>query len=217
MSLHVTERQATEQWYELDGELSARELFPNLLAKSESVKEIEESIQSEHEEVEGKYDGCPQEDDSMQDEIDEFIESARAEFHGEALDAAKAVLLALKPGETLLREHFDEEGTEEIILEEAAKALGVVIPWDPVEAAEIAAAAVAHQAALQRRREQAELEAKEAEVRKKETTEVLEKARELFKAGNSHAAVKAMFPKFATAIAVLVGELRKQGVQIAKS
>jgi hypothetical protein len=219
MALEVYERQQTEQWYVLSGYIEAREVFPTLLPNSESVVEIEDDegeIETEHEFNEGGYDGCPQELEQMEDEVAEFTKSALMEFHDEALAAAKAMLTALKAGETLLRANFDEDGREEVILEEAATALGVVVPWDPVEAAEIAAAEVAHQAALQRQREQAELDAIQAELRAKETAEVLEKARELFKAGNSHAAVRAAFPQFATQIASLVGELRKQGMQIAR-
>jgi hypothetical protein len=210
MTLHVTERQTTEQWYELSGCIEARELFPTLLPNSESVKEIEdEDIETEHEFEEGRYDGCPQGPEEMQDEVDEFTKSALAEFHDEALAAAKAVLTAaLQAGQTLLLKNFDED--EEVILEEAAKALDVAIPWDPAEAAQMAADKAASEAQAQRAREQEEL-------RKKETAGVLEKARQLFKDGNSHAAVRAMFPAFTTAIGDLVGALRKEGLQIAKS
>ena len=206
MTLQVTERQTTTQWYELSGELEARELFPNLLPNSKSVKEVEEDIKTEAEEVEGKYDGCPQEDDAMEDENAEFTSTAVAEFNPEALAAAKNRLTALKDGETLLRQNFEE--AEEEVLEEAGKVLGVAVPWDPVEAAQIAA----YVAAEEQRRKEEELQ---NELRAKGRAEVLEKARALFKAGNSHVAVRAMFPLFTNEIAMLVGAMRKEGVKIA--
>jgi hypothetical protein len=206
MSLQVTERQQVEQWYELNGYIEACEVFPRLLPNSESVAEIEEDIESEHEFNEGRYDGCPQEDESMEDEVAEFTKSAISEFHDEALTAAKNILTALKVGQTLLHGDFEDE--EESIVEEAAKALGVAVPWDPAEAAQIAADEAARQVRLQQERELAELRAKK-------TAEVLENARQLFKTGNSHAAVRTMFPAFETAIASLVGAMRKEGVQIA--
>ena len=205
MSMQVIERQTTETWYELSGDLAARDVFPRLLPDSEAIKEVED-IQTEPEAAEGRYDGCPQEDDAMEDEIAEFTQSAISEFHDEALTAAKSLLAALQAAQTLL--HCDFEEVEEVILEEAAKALGVTIPWDPVEAAQMAADEAARQVRLQQQRELEELRAKE-------TDEVLEKACQLFKTGNSHAAVRAMFPQFTTAIASLVGEMRKEGVQIA--
>jgi hypothetical protein len=206
MSLQVTERQQVEQWYELSGYIEACEVFPRLLPNSESVAEVEDDIESEHEFKEGRYDGCPQEDDAMEGEIDDFTKSAISEFHDEALTAAKNMLTALKAGETLLHKTFQDE--EEAVLEEAAKALGIAVPWDPAEAAQIAADEAARQVRLQQERELAELRAKK-------TAEVLENARQLFKTGNSHAAVRAMFPAFETAIASLVGAMRKEGVQIA--
>lgn len=59
-----------------------------------------------------------------------------SEFHDEALAAAKATLTALQAGQTLLQEDFRDE--EKVVLEEAAKALGIAVPWDPAEAAQIA-------------------------------------------------------------------------------
>jgi hypothetical protein len=147
MGLEVTERQTMQQWYELSGDLKARELFPQLLPTSESVKdarEVDEEIRTEPEEKAGPYDGFSQPLDAMQDEVDEFTKAAIAEFHDEALTAAKALLTALKAGSTLLHKDFEE--VEEEILEEAAKELGVAIPWDPVEAAQIAAAEAARRA-----------------------------------------------------------------------
>jgi hypothetical protein len=205
MSLQVIERQTTTTWYELNGELEASELFPTLLPNSESVKEIEEDIETEPEEREGKYDGCPQDDSEMEDEIDEFTKSALSEFHDEAIVAAKALLMGLKAGQTLLCREFEE--AEETVLEEAAKELGMAIPWDPAEAAQIAADQAAEEARAKQRREQ-------EEQRKKDVAEVLQKARELFKAGNSHSAVSTKFPSFSNEISKLVGELRKEGVRI---
>lgn len=147
MSLQVTERQTVEQWYELSGNLEARELFPTLLPNSQTAKEIdeEEPIETEREGEAGRYDGYPQEDDEMEGEIAEFTESALSEFHDEALTAAKARLAALKPEQTLLCGDFED--VELVILEEAAEAMGVAIPWDPAEAAEIAADKAARHAA----------------------------------------------------------------------
>jgi hypothetical protein len=210
MALQVIERQTTEQWYELSGTLAASEIFPNLLSKSESIwdtAEQDEEIKTEREQVEGKYDGCPQEDDAMEDEIAEFTKSAIAEFHDEALNAATAMLTALKPGDTLLQRDFED--TEMEILEEAAKALGIAVPFDPVEAAQMVAEQAAQEARLQQHREQEVLRAKQ-------TAEVVERARLLFQQGNSHTVVRARFPEFASAIATLVGELRRQGVQVLK-
>jgi hypothetical protein len=136
MSLQVIERQSTTQWYELCGHLEASELFPRLLPNSESIKEMDEEIETEPEVVEGRYDGCLQDDCEMEDEIAEFTKSALSEFHDEALAAAKATLTALQAGQTLLQRGFQDE--EEVVLEEAAKALCIAIPWDPVEAAQIA-------------------------------------------------------------------------------
>jgi hypothetical protein len=144
MSLQVTERQQVEQWYELSGYIKACEVFPKLLPNSESVAEVEDDIESEHEFNEGRYDGCPQGPEAMQDEFDKFTKSALSEFHDEALTAAKDLLMALKATETLL--HKDFEDKEEEILEEAAKALGIALPWDPAEAAQIAAAQIAQHA-----------------------------------------------------------------------
>ena len=205
MTLQVTERQSVEQWYELSGAVEAKELFPTLLPNSESLKELED-IQTEPEVSEGRYDGCPQPDEEMENEIAEFTDSALSEFHDEALTAAKNLLTALKAGQTLLHGDFEEQ--EEEILEEAATALGIALPWDPVEAARIAAEEAASQVRLQQERAL-------AEPRATKTSEVLENARQLFKTGNSHAAVRALFPEFTTAIATLVGVLRKEGVQIA--
>jgi len=205
MSLSVTERQITETWYELGGDLEARELFPNLLPNSESVKEVEENISTEHEEGEGKYDGFPSELDEMPDEIEEFTESAIAEFHDEVMTAAKARLTALQSGQTLLRGDFED--AEEAILNEAAKELGIPDPWDPVETAQIAAYEAAEEARQKQMRE-------EEEQRKKEAAEVLEKARTLFQAGTSHATVRGMFPTHEGRIGQLVGDLRRQGVHV---
>jgi hypothetical protein len=205
MSVQVIERQTTETWYELTGDLAARDVFPRLLPNSEAIKEVED-IRTDPEAKDGRYDGCPQEDEAMAEEIDEFTETAISEFHDEALTAAKNILTALKVGQKLLHGDFEDE--EESIVEEAAKALGIAVPWDPVEAAQIAADEAARQVQLQQERELAELRAKK-------TAEVLENARQLFKTGNSHATVRAMFPAFETAIASLVGEMRKEGVQIA--
>ncbi len=206
MPLEVIERQTTETWYALTGDLAARDVFPRLLPNSESIKEVEEDITTESEFDDGKYDGYPQDDGEMEEEIDEFTQSAISEFHDEALTAAKTTLTALNAGKTLL--HKDYEHEEEDILEEAAKALGIAVPWDPAEAAQIAAEEAAGEARLKREREQQELRTKEA-------AEVLEKARHLFTAGNSHAVVRAMFPNFTTEIANLVGALRREGVTIA--
>lgn len=202
MPLSVTERQTTKTWYELNGDLEARELFPNLLPNSDSVIEMEEEMSTEPEEDDGRYDGCPASDDEMETEIDKFTNSALAEFHPEALAAAKAKLTALKPGQTLLRGDFED--AEQTILDEAAKELGIPDPWDLAEAAQIAE----EEARRKQRRE-------EEERRQKETPEVLEKARSLFNAGKSHTAVREMFPNHKGAIANLVGELRSQGVHIA--
>ncbi len=206
MALDVTERQITETWYELTGDLEARDLFPRLLPNSDSIVEVEEDIQTESEFDDGKYDGCPQDHCAMEDEVEEFTKSAISEFHDEALSAAKTILTVLKAGETLL--HKDFECEEEDILDEAAKALGIELPWDPAEAAQLAAEKAAREARVKQEREQQELRTKEA-------AEALEKARELFKAGNSHGLVRATFPNFTTEIANLVGALRKEGVKIA--
>lgn len=203
MALEVVERQITETWYELCGDLEACEIFPTLLSDSESRKEVEENISTEHERGEGEYDGCPGQEDEMPDEIDEFTESAIAEFRDEALAAAKTKLTALKPGQTLLR--CDFEDAEQTILDEAAKELGITDPWDKAEAAQLAE----EEARRQQMRE-------EEERRQKETPEVLEKARSLFNAGNSHTAVRGMFPNHKESIAKLVGEMRSQGVHIAR-
>jgi hypothetical protein len=87
--------------------------------------------------------------------------------------------------------------------------MGIAAPWDPVEAAEMAAAQAAEEARLQRERE-------EEEQRKKAIAEALEKARDLLLMGKSTAFVSAMFPNFQGQIGNLVGELRSQGVQIPK-
>jgi hypothetical protein len=207
MALHVTERQTTDTWYELTGDLEACELFPTLLRDSESAKEVENEINSEHDTADGRYDGYPA-PEAMEDEVAEFTKAAIAELHDEALAAAKTTLTtALKAGETLLHKNFEDE--EEGVLEEAAEVLGVAIPWDPVEAAQVAAEQAVRQAEMQQDHERQALRAKE-------TAEALENARQLFKTGNSHAVVRAKLPKFTTEIASLVGELRKQGVQIAR-
>ena len=138
MSLQVIERQETKTWYELHGRLEACELLPNLLPDSKAIKETSGEIETEPEVDDGRYDGFVQDEDVMENEISEFTEDAISEFHDEALAAAKAKLAALKPGETLLHEKFEAE--EEPILEEAAKALGIAVPWDPAEAEQIAAA-----------------------------------------------------------------------------
>ena len=203
MSFEVIERQVTETWYELQGSIEARELFPTLLPNSESVMEIEDGITTEHEVAEGKYDGCPADECEMEDEVAERKESAIVRFAPEALVAAKAWLMALKPGDTLLRADLEE--AEETAFEEAAKELGITIPWDPAEAAQLAE----QEARWKRMRE-------EEEQRTREAPEVLEKARALFKAGSSHTAVRGMFPNHAGQIAKLVGEMRSQGVHIAR-
>jgi len=203
MPLEVVQRQVTETWYELGGSIEARELFPTLLPNSESVMEIEGDITTEHEVAEGKYDGSPADEAEMEDEIAEVTESAKERFAPEALTAAKAKLMELKPEATLL--HSDLEEAEETAYEEAAKELGITIPWDSAEAAQIAE----EEARRQQRHE-------EEERRKKETPEVLEKARSLFNAGNSHTAVRRMFPNHKDSIAKLVGEMRSQGVHIAR-
>jgi hypothetical protein len=129
MSLRVTERQKLETWYELSGDIEARDLFPTLLPTSNSLVEADE-IETEHDIGAGRYDGFDQPDYEMRQEIAEFTESALVEFHSEALAAAKAALKALTAGETLLHKNFKDQ--EVSVLEEAAKALGVVICWDPV-------------------------------------------------------------------------------------
>src|SRR5579862_4264433 len=108
MSLHVVERQMTETWYELYGELKASDLFPRLLPNTDSTKEVEDEIKTEGEFKEGRYDGCPQEEDEMEEEIAEFTESALVAFHDEAIVAAKALLKALKAGQTLLCREFED-------------------------------------------------------------------------------------------------------------
>ena len=144
----------------------------------------------------------------MGDEIAEFTESAIAnEFHEEALTAARAVLVALKPEQTLYREHFEE--AEQRILDEAAQTLGIACPWDPQETAEIAAEQAAR---LQHEHEERE----RAELRIKQKAEVIQKAAELFKTGASHSTVRGMFPNFSNEIGQLVGNLRNQGLQIAR-
>jgi hypothetical protein len=215
MSLQVIERQTTTQWYELSGDLEARELFPRLLPNSKSVTEnaSEPEIKTEPEEVEGGYDGFPQDDAEMEGEIAEFTKSALAEFHDEALAAAKATLTALQGGQTLLHEDFEDE--EEVVLGEAAKALGIAIPWDPAEAAQMAAAQAAAEVRHQQWLEEEKLRQAAEELSRKATEQVLEQATQLFKAGTSHAAVRARFPNFANEIGGLVGRLRSQGVRIA--
>jgi hypothetical protein len=151
MPLEVIERQTTEQWYELSGDLAASEIFPRLLPKSESTWDARDGeIETEHEQVDGPYDGCPQPDTEMKKEIAEFTKSAIAEFHDEALTAAKTMLTALKAGQTVLRGDFRE--LEKNIMEKAAKELGVAVPWDPVEAAQKAAQIAAEQAAYHAQR-----------------------------------------------------------------
>jgi hypothetical protein len=206
MGLQVTERQTTRTWYELSGEVEARRVFPKLLASSRSIKEVDQEIRTEPEEDEGKYDGFRAEHDAMECEIEEFTQSAIAQFHDEALAAAKGVLMALKSGQTLLLKDFEE--AEINILDEAGSTLGIAVPWDPTEAAQMAAKTAADEARLQQIREREELHAKQL-------PEVLENATRLLKTGHSHSAVKATFPAFTNEIAKLVGELRKDGVQIA--
>lgn len=205
MALSVTERQKTERWYELYGHLEARELFPKLLPNSDSVMEMDEEISTEPELVESGYDGCPAEHRRMANEVAKFNESAIAKFRDEALPAANAMLTGLAAGQTLLRRDFKE--IEKTFLEEAAKELAISIPWDAAEAAQMAADEAAKEAFRKRMLE-------EDERRKQEIAEVLEKARSLFMAGNSHTAVRGMFPNYAGQIGGLVGELRRQGVQI---
>jgi hypothetical protein len=89
MPLQVIERQTTKTWYELAESLTSRAVSEASL-NSKSVKEIEEEIKTERETREGKYDGCLQEDDALEEEIAEFTDSALAEFQEEVLTAAKA-------------------------------------------------------------------------------------------------------------------------------
>lgn len=207
MPLGVTQCSTKETWYQLWGELEACELFPKLLSSSDSWKEMEEAIETEHEIDAGPYDGCPAEKCRMENEIAKFTESAIAEFRNEALAAAKAKLTGLEAGQTLLRHDFT--AVEQTIVEAAAKELGITVPWDPAEAAQMAAAEAAKESERRMREE-------EEEQLKKETAEVLEKARSLFMGGNSHSAVRNVFPQFSGQIANLVGAMRSQGVHIAR-
>jgi hypothetical protein len=125
MSLCVTERQQTEQWYELSGCLEASELFPKLLAGSNDVLEVEDVIETPHDTDSGRYDGFEQDQCEMEDEVAEFTQTAIAQFHDSALAAAKALLAT--PGQTLVHRDFEE--IEEKVLEEAAMSLGIAIPW----------------------------------------------------------------------------------------
>ena len=205
MPLNVTQCSTKETWYQLGGELEACELFPKLLSNSNSWKEMEEVIDTKHEIDDGPYDGCPAEKCRMANEIAMFTESAIAEFRGEALAAAKAILTALKAGQTLLRRDFKE--IEKTLLEEAAKELAISVPWDAAEAAQLAAEETEKEARSKRWLE-------EEERRKQQTAEVLNKARALFEAGDSHTAVRALFPNYAGQIGNLVGDLRWQGQNI---
>lgn len=214
MALCVIERQQKETWYELHGELKANELFPALLPNSQSNKKPEDDIRTESDFEPGRYDGqkCPDAEarGDVEAKIDQFNKLAMAEFHDEALAAAKAKLTALNPGETLLQRDFLEEGDYDV-LEEAAKELGISIPWDPAEAAQIEAKWAAEETArFQREKEQREQLAAFCSA----LPEPLQKVAELLKTGNSHSAVRAMFPDLEGKISGLVGELRKRGVQI---
>jgi hypothetical protein len=206
MPLDVTECQVSKTWYQLTGDLSASELYPKLLPNSQSVVEIDDPIETEPEEQDGQYDGASADDGEMENEIAEFTKAAIAEFHDEALAAAKTTLTSLKPSQTLL--HADFESEEEEILEEAANVLGTAVPWDPIEAAQ--------DAVRRAENELRELQRKRAEeLTNQQIAEVLQKAEPLLRAGNSHATVRAMFPpEFSGKIANLVGELRSQGVRI---
>lgn len=131
MSLRATEVQ--RQWLEILGDVGASEIFPRLLSDSESIYEVE--ISTEDEAMPGRYDGF---DQDVPEEIQEQAESeAEAEFHDEALQAAKSFLQGIAPAESILREDFEER--ERKVLEEAAKLLGVEVPWDAAEAASIQA------------------------------------------------------------------------------
>ena len=127
MALTVNEFQTKTTRYELSGDLEARELFPVLLPNSQAFKAIDEDepiVEEEGGDSEdwGPVPGVPR---AMRADVAEFTKSALAEFHDEALAAAKAVLQA---GQALLRKNFKEE--EVVVLQEAAEALGVTILWD---------------------------------------------------------------------------------------
>lgn len=131
MALHA--EQVVRQWVEVLGEVEASELFPALLPNSKSVYEVE--IDTEDDPTPGKYDGF---DQDVPDEIQEQAElEAEQEFHGEALEAAKSFLQGMAPAISILREDFEER--EQEVLEEAAKLLGIDMPWDAAEAARVQA------------------------------------------------------------------------------
>jgi hypothetical protein len=135
MSLYATEVQMVRQWLDIGGAVEASELYPTLLSKSESEYEVEIDTEEGTEEEPGKYDGCSQD---VPGEIQEEAElEAEQEFHGEALEAARSFLHGIAPATSILREDFEER--EQKVLEEAARLLGVEVPWDVAEAARIQA------------------------------------------------------------------------------
>jgi hypothetical protein len=181
MSLYATE--VVRQWLDIGGTVEASELFPTLLSKSESEYEVE--ISTEDDATPGKYDGCEQD---VPGEIQEQAElEAEQEFHGEALEAAKSFLQGVAPATSILRGDFDER--EQKVLEEAAKLLGVEVPWDAAEAASIQA------------EEEARIRKLEAE--KKVAAEYLETANAMIAAGG-------ILPAFPTLTWELTYNLRQQ-------
>jgi hypothetical protein len=231
MSLYATERQMERQWLEVGGGVGASELFPTLLLNSKSVHEVDISTEEEDgtEESEGRYDGYSQhvpEDIQEQAELD-----AEQEFHGEALEAAKSFLQGIAPATSILREDFEER--EQKVLEEAAKLLGIDVPWDAEEAARVQAEEDARIRKLEADKKAAAdyLEAVNAaiatgdilpafsdahaydyDLRQRLNKIVTSEMEKQLWSGKSRNEVAARFPGFEGPLGHVIGELRAKGV-----
>jgi hypothetical protein len=216
--LRAIERQVTTTWIEVDGEVTAAELFPNLLPESESFIEYESNTEEESDD--GRYDGCPQ--DVPEGCEEEATAQAEEEFHAEALAAARKYLQAHS---SILRKSLEDREVK--LLEAAAADLGISVPWDVAEAAQIAA----DQAALEARKRAYEAQQQVfkqllLQFREKhgidapcndcntELLVILDQAADLLRTGNAVQTVQNLFPKYKGQIANLVGPLRKRGVVI---
>lgn len=226
MSLHATEVQ--RQWLEVLGDVEASELFPTLLSGSKSIHEVE--IDTEDEATPGKYDGFEQD---VPKEIREQAESdAEVKFHGEAMEAAKSFLQGIAPAESILREDFEER--EQKVLEEAAKLLGIEVPWDATEAARVQAEEDARIRKLEADKKLAAdyLETVNAtiaaggilpafpalpflgewELRQQIDKIITGEMEKQLRSGKPRNEVAARFPGFRGQLGNLIGELRAQGI-----